>query len=413
MTQDTSPARAGPKRMSADQYNFADFELDVAKLELRRGDEGVHITPLAFDVLCYLVKHRDRVVPKDELLDKLWKSRIVSESSLAAGIKHVRKALGDDGRTQRMIRTVHGRGYQFIGTVDGEVTEPSPPPSDPVRVRFAEVRGGLRLAIGETGQGPPLVKAANWMTHVDKDADSPIWGHWVRELSRKNRFVRYDARGCGLSDRDLAGIALDDLELWVDDLTRVIDTLAIERCALLGISQGGPVATAFAARYPERVSHLLLFGSYARGMNRRGDSRQADQASLQVSLARFGWASDQDRFLEVFTRQFIPDAGPDEREWFNELQKSSTTADIAPQLERAMHDVDVSDLARSVQVPTLVLHSTGDVAVPFEEGRHLASLIPDARFVALPGNNHVLLERDAAWPAFLSEVRRFLDSPDA
>ena len=393
--------------MTANLYKFANFELDVLKMELRRDDECVRIIPLAFDVLCYLVKHRDRVVPKDELLDKLWKSRFVSESSLSAGIKHVRKALGDDGRTQRMIRTVRGRGYQFVGAVDPCGVEPPPASTDPVRIRFATVRGGLRLAIGETGKGPPLVKAANWLTHVDKDADSPVWGHWVRDLSRRHRYVRYDARGCGLSDRDLAGIPLDDLELWVDDLTRVVDTLDIDRCALLGISQGGPVATAFAARYPERVSHLVLFGSYARGMNRRGDSLQADQASLQVSLARVGWASDEDRFLEVFTKQFIPDAGPEERRWFNELQRSSASAEVAPQLEQAMHDVDVSEQARTVRVPTLVMHSMGDAVVPFEEGRYLASLIPNARFVPLTGDNHVLLERDPAWSTFVSHIERF------
>ena len=393
---------------SAAVYRFGPFELDVPRFELRRDGEALQVARLVFEVLRYLIEHRDRVVPKGELLDELWGHRFVSESTLTARIKNARSLLGDDGQAQRMIRTVVGRGYQFVGPLNEPVAggvgvERVPP----VAVRFVKGRGGVRLAIGETGSGPALVKVANWMTHVDRDADSPIWGHWVRDLSRRHTFIRYDARGCGLSDRDLAGIPINDLDLWVDDLGRVVDSLELERFALLGLSQGGPVAVAFAARYPERVSHLVLHGTYARGMNRRGDAQQVSQASLQVALAKFGWASDESRFMEIFTKQFIPDAGRKETSWFNEAQRTSCSADTAGQLEAAMHDADVRELAASLQVPVLVTHGIDDAAVPFDEGRLLAGLIPDATFLALQSANHIILERDAAWPEFIAAVDRF------
>jgi pimeloyl-ACP methyl ester carboxylesterase len=266
----------------------------------------------------------------------------------------------------------------------------------------------VSLAVAETGDGPHLVKTATWLTQVDKDTEhSPIWGHWVRALSRHYRYVRYDPRGCGLSDRDLAGTDLTDLDQWIDDLGHVVDSLGQERVALLGISQGGPVAFGFAARYPERVSHLILYGTYARGMKRRDDPLQAAEAALQVDLARVGWATSNDTFRETFARQYVPDAQSDEIAWFNDQLRMTTEAANAPLLEAAFHELDASDLARQVTTPTLVLHATGDRGVPFEAGRHLAGLIPGARFVALPSRNHILLERDAAFPQFVDEIERF------
>ena len=201
------------------------FELDIDRVELRRDGLALSVPPLVFRILCYLVAHRNRVVSKDELLDELWEHRFVSESALSTRIKAARKILGDTGQSQHMIRTVRGRGYQFVGPVDDGTDAGGGAHTLPVSVRFVAGRGGVQLATGESGSGPPLLKVANWMTHIDKDANSPIWGHWVRDLSRHHRFVRYDARGCGLSDRDLAGIALNDLDLWVDDLARVADLL--------------------------------------------------------------------------------------------------------------------------------------------------------------------------------------------
>lgn len=278
-------------------------------------------------------------------------------------------------------------------------------------IRFVEVSGGATLGVAETGSGRTLVKTATWLTQVDKDTvSSPIWGHWVRELGARYRYVRYDPRGCGLSDRDLAGVDLTDLDLWIDDLAAVVGAPESGPVALLGISQGGPVALGFAARHPELVSHLVLYGTYARGMRRRGDPVQDAEAEVQVDLARLGWRTDNDLFRETFARQFVPDAGPEEIGWFTEQLRTTTTPANAPLLESAFHGLDVSDLARSVTVPTLVLHARDDRGVPFEEGRRLAGLIPGARFVGLPSRNHILLQRDIAFAQFLDEVERFLAS---
>ena len=278
------------------------------------------------------------------------------------------------------------------------------------QLRFVEVEHGVRLAMAEAGTGATtLVKTATWLTQVDKDTESsPIWGHWVRELGARYHYVRYDPRGCGLSDRDLAGCDLTDLDVWIEDLRRVLDSVGDKPVALLGLSQGGPVAIGFAARYPERVSHLVLYGTYARGMRRRNDPVQLAASDVMVGMAKVGWQLEREDFRENFARSFVPDAGPDEISWFSDQLRATTTPENAPLLEGAFHDVDVSDLARAVTVPALVLHATGDRGVPFEEGRHLAGQIPGARFVALNSRNHILLQRDIAFAQFLDEVARFL-----
>lgn len=411
-------------------FRFAGFELDPNTRELRDPSGPVHVEQQVFEVLRYLVTHRERVVPKVELLDEIWGDRFVSESALTSRIKSARRAVGDTGDRQRVIKTVHGIGYRFVADIERAEPRPGEPAVVPteitrasadvptagkgpstadVRIRFVEVRGGVTLAVAESGAGPVLVKTATWMTQVDKDSeDSPVWGHWVRALSRRYRYVRYDPRGCGLSDRDLGGVDLRDLDIWIDDLRRVLDDLGHERVALLGISQGGPVAMGFAARHPERVSHLVLYGTYARGMTRRGDAVQDAEAALQVDLARVGWSTSNDTFRETFARQFVPDAQTDEIVWFNDQLRLTTDPANAPKLEAAFHDLDATDLARTVTTPTLVLHANGDRGVPFDEGRHLAGLIPGARFVPLASRNHILLQRDAAFARFVDEVERFL-----
>ena len=405
--------------------HFDGFELEPATRELRDASGPIHLEQQVFDVLLHLIEHRDRVVPKTELLDQIWGDRFVSESALTSRIKSARQAIGDSGESQRVIRTVRGIGYRFVGDVSSEDGQNSPvaatPPADPVdpadgdqrlvgRIRFVE-SAGVSLAVAETGAGPCLVKTATWLTQVDKDTEaSPIWGHWVRALSRRYHYVRYDPPGCGLSDRDLTGRDLSDVDLWVDDLRRVVDAVGQERVALLGLSQGGPVAIAFAVRYPERVSHLVLCGTYGRGMTRRGDPVQVEEAAVQVGIARIVWGTRNASFRETFARQFVPDAQSDEIAWFNDQLRLTTDSTNAPLLGAAFHRLDVTELARQVSVPALVLHAVGDRAVPFEEGRHLAGLIPGARFVALNSRNHILLQRDAAFPQFVNEIERFLAS---
>jgi len=273
-------------------------------------------------------------------------------------------------------------------------------------IRFCTSPDGVSVAYATIGSGPPLVKAANWLNHLEFDFNSPVWQHWIRELSRNHTFVRYDQRGCGLSDWDVKDFSLD---AWVSDLETVVDALGLERFPLIGISQGSCIAVAYTVRHPERVSHLILYGGYARGILHRGLSdQQIEERKAMIQLAKVGWGQEHSAFRQVFTSLFIPEGTPEEMNWFNELQRVSTSPEIAARLMQGFDNLNATDLATKVTVPTLVLHGKNDLRVPFTEGRLLASLIPDARFVPLDSRNHVLLENDPAWWRFLSEVRTFL-----
>src|SRR5205823_1941006 len=272
-------------------FVFSDCELDLDRYELRRAGRLRPVEPQVFDLLAVLIRERHRVVPKEELLDTVWGNRFVSESALTSRIKAARQAIGDDGRSQRLIRTAHGRGYQFTAPVD-EAAQPDPvvglSPAPPEQeIRFATADDGTRLAYAISGAGPPLVKAANWLSHLGYDWESPVWRHWLAELSRRYRLDQYDERGCGLSNWDSGRFSFED---WVDDLEAVVNAAGLDRIPLLGISQGGPVAIAYAVRHPERVTHLVLLGSFAQGWRKSartpGDLALAD---ARVEMVRLGW----------------------------------------------------------------------------------------------------------------------------
>lgn len=270
--------------------------------------------------------------------------------------------------------------------------------------RFCTSADGTRIAYATLGQGPPLVKTANWLSHLEFDWKSPLWRHLARELSREFRLVRYDQRGNGLSDRDVEDFSL---EACVADLRAVVDAAGLERFPLLGISQGCRVAVAFAVEHPERVSHLILYGGAARGWKHRNAGARDARAGLQA-LIREGWGRDIPAFRQVFTTIFMPGATAEQTAWFNELQRVSTSAENAFRITEAAGDVDVTDRLARVRARTLVMHATLDAMVPFEEARLMAAGIPDARFVALESPNHLLLDDEPAFARFLREIRDFL-----
>ena len=277
------------------------------------------------------------------------------------------------------------------------------------QIRFCTSSDGVRIAFATVGEGPPLVKAANWLSHLEFDWNSPVWSHWLRELSRDHTLIRYDERGCGLSDRDAEDYSLD---AWVRDLEAVVDGLGLDRFPLLGLSQGGPIAIAYAVRHPERVSRLILYGSYSRGRSYRNlSAREHAERELMLQMIAVGWGQDHAAFRQVFTSLFIPEGTPEQTHWFNELQRVSATPESAARIARTFDELDVRQVATGVGVPTLVLHATGDLRIPFTEGRLLASLIPGARFVPLESRNHILLESEPAWLRFIREVRSFLGVP--
>lgn len=391
--------------------------LDTDRYLLERDGESVHVEPQVFDVLAHLVANRDRVVTKEELLDEVWGDRFVGESTLASRIKDARRILGDDGSRQEWIRTVHGRGYHFVGGV--EALEPSGPdpsrdlggasPELDQRIHFCTAADGTRLAYATIGTGPPLVRAAHWITHLDYDWHSPVWRHWLEGLAAGRMLIRYDERGCGMSDHDPGEITFDT---FVDDLETVVDACGLETFPLVGVSQGGPVAIDYAHRHPERVEKLILIGSYAQGRGFRGDAQdRGREAAVQLEMIRLGWGRDEPSFRRFFTSTFIPDAAPELWDSFADLLRRTTSADNAARIFDACATIDVVDQARELEVPTLILHARDELRVPFEEGRHLATLIPDSRLVPLASHNHLLRPDEPAWEHMVREVRAFLDEP--
>jgi DNA-binding SARP family transcriptional activator/pimeloyl-ACP methyl ester carboxylesterase len=274
-------------------------------------------------------------------------------------------------------------------------------------IRFCTAPDGVRLAYAVVGQGPPLVKAANWLSHLEYDWNSPVWRHWLTGLAENNTLVRYDERGCGLSDWNVIEFNLDS---WVLDLETVVDAMGLERFPLLGISQGASIAVEYTVRHPEKVSCLILYGGYIRGrFHRNLTPEQREELKLMLQLIKVGWGKEHPAFRQVFSTLFLPEGTPEQLHAFNELQRISTSPEIAAQIVNGFQAVNVREQAKRITQPTLVLHAKGDLRIPFEEGRLMAATIPNARLVPLESKNHILLEGEPAWKRFLEEVRAFLE----
>ncbi len=279
------------------------------------------------------------------------------------------------------------------------------------QIRFARSHDGARLAWAASGHGPVLVKAATWLSHLEHDWESPVWQHQLQALSERYRLVRYDERGCGLSDWQVPELTFAS---WLRDLETVVDTLGAQRFALLGVSQGASIAIAYAVAHPERVTHLVLQGGYARGrLVRSNTPQQAEEAEMMCRLAEIGWGKSDPSFRQFFTTQFIPGGTPAQHDWFNELERISTSPANAANFMRAFNTIDVTALLSRVRCPTLVLHNTRDVRVPFEEGRLIATNIPGAQFMPIDSGNHLLLENEPGWSRALAAIEAFLPRTSA
>jgi DNA-binding SARP family transcriptional activator/pimeloyl-ACP methyl ester carboxylesterase len=281
---------------------------------------------------------------------------------------------------------------------------PAPPETLRQDVHFCPAGDGVRIAYAKVGQGPPLLKTANWLNHLEFDWQSPIWRHFFRAFAEDHALVRYDSRGNGLSDWNAAF----SLDAFVGDLEAVADAAGLERFPLLAISQGCPVAVEFAVRHPERVSKLVLYGGYACGWRKRDDPTLVAQREAMLTLTRTGWGRDNPAFRQLFATLFVPDSTPEHRESFNQLQRVTTSPDNAARLMDSFSTLDVRDRLSLVRAPTLVMHVREDARVGHAEGLELAAGIPGARFVTLEGKNHLLLDHEPAWPRFVAEIRAFL-----
>lgn len=365
--------------------------------------------PLAALVRRMLVKNRE--------------ARIHSMRLVAAGLEAIRDDQMDSWLGERMASAMRATAMPASAVqapavqAAGAGGRPPVPPAAPVQtpppaaqaeqqIRYCTTEDGVRIAYATVGQGPPFVKAANWLSHLEFDWESPVWRHWLGALSQHHTLVRYDERGCGLSDWDVETLSV---EAFVQDLEAVVDESGLDRFPLLGISQGGPIAMSYAVRHPEKVSHLILYGTYAAGrFNRIYSEEQAETAKAILQIIELGWGKNNPAFRQFFTSLFMPEATGEQMRWFNDLQRVSTSPEMARRLENTFFHIDVRDLVSQMTVPTLILHGRDDAVVPFAEGEQLAAAMPQARFVPLESNNHILLEEEPAWQRFVTELYRFV-----
>lgn len=328
--------------------------------------------------------------------------------------RQIYSKLGVANRTQAIVQA---RALRLLDTQGLAVPEVAQATAQPLsvarqkvqqRIYFTNSFDGARLAFSIAGNGPPLVKAANYMSHLEYDWDSPVWQHWLEEFTHEHTLITYDERGSGLSDWDTADLSF---EAWVRDLEAVVEAVGLRQFPLFAMSQGGAVAVAYAARHPDKVSHLILHGAYARGWLKRDlTDAQVEEERLMISLMRVGWGRENPSFRQVFAMQLFPEASAEEISALEKQMHISVSPENAVRLESEMHRIDVRQLAPQVKAPTLVLHSREDEGVPFEEGRLLASLIPKAQFVAFESKNHLLTSHEPAWQKFQAAVRSFLSN---
>jgi pimeloyl-ACP methyl ester carboxylesterase/DNA-binding winged helix-turn-helix (wHTH) protein len=381
-------------------WRIGDIELDVERRELRVGGRVVAVEPQVFEVLAYLVQHRDRVVSKEELLDNIWGDRFVSESALTSRIKAARRAIGDDGQSQRLILTHHRRGYRFIG----EVEQPRPEDHPRARGPILYARSGeLSIAYQVSGDGElDIVLVPGFVSHLAFDWTEPHHAHFLDRLGRMGRLIRFDKRGTGLSDRP-GEVA--DLETRMDDLRAVMDAAGSERAVVFGYSEGGPMAVLFAATYPERCAGLVLYGTYAKRL------RSPDYPWAQTPDERRSYADQLERNWgwEADMRTMCPSADDELARWWGERCRASASPGAARRLIEMNTLVDVRHVLPSARVPALVLHRVDDRDSRVEEGRFVAEHLPDGRFVELSGADHfVAVDPDQILDhveAFLADLR--------
>jgi pimeloyl-ACP methyl ester carboxylesterase/DNA-binding winged helix-turn-helix (wHTH) protein len=392
-------------------YRFGDYSLDSSGFELRHGDDVIPVEPQVFSVLTFLIENRSNVVSRDDLIESVWGGRIVSEATLSSRISAVRQAVGDTGEAQNVIKTIRSRGFRFMaevtetGDADSGNTAPPAPENLNQKIRFCESEDGTQIAYATTGAGLPLVRAGHWLTHLEHDWHSPVWRPLLDEFTRTFQVIRYDQRGNGLSDWAIRNTSLD---AFVDDLAAVVDAAKLDRFALYGTSQGAPIAVAYAVRYPERVSHLILHGGYVRGRTLRASDAEREQGEAILALMRHGWGKEGSPFIKAFTSMYIPDGTKEQIDSLAALQAQTVSPENAVILRTAVDNFDVSDLLAKVSVPTLVIHARNDGVQPLDEGRKLASGIKDSEFVLLDSANHAPLKQEPAWDRLFGAIRDFV-----
>jgi pimeloyl-ACP methyl ester carboxylesterase len=387
---------------------LAGFTFDSARLELRDASGAIVVLRAqALAVLNCLAREHGHIVSRDELMRTVWRDVVVTDGSLAQCINEIRRALVDTDH--QIVQTAPKLGYRLVGA--SAISDR--PSADAFRqeIGFATSNDGARIAYATSGFGPTLLRAPHWMTHLEWDWQSLVYGPWTKGLSERFRLVRYDGRNWGLSDR---GVAPATLSRAVCDMEAVADAAAPKSFALLGISGGAAVSIRYAASHPDRVTHLILVGGCARGSRRRGEgSISVEQLDAYCQLVKDGWAQNNAAFRQIMTSQMFPGASAEEMRSYNEMQRVSCTPEEAASIRRLIADYDASDDLKRVQCPTLVLHNPQDAMVPFEEGRRVAAGIAHARLAQFEGPNHVPLCNEPAFARMNQLIDDFVLSASA
>lgn len=396
------------------RFAFAHCELDLDAHSLCLSGVALHVEPQVFDLIACLVRARGKLVSYDDLVAEVWNGRIVSDATMAARISMARKAVGDDGKRQGVIRTVPRRGVQLVVPVT-EVRDNLQVGLRATRqernrsqiIRYTTSKDGTGIAWAECGDGPALLRGGHWLGHLEHDWSSPVWRPLLDRLSSGRRLVRYDPRGTGLSDRQMNGATVEEL---ADDMEAVADAAALETFPIFATSQSVPVALALAARRPERVSRLILLNGLVQGSTARGEIEMTETI---VGMIRTGWGIPGSAFMRALATVFIPNATSAELDSLIQMQALSATADVAAELRQTIGTIDVVHCLEKVTCPTLVMHFSGDQVQSPEQSRLIARMLKNAEFHLLESQNHILVPSDSIWATCLDEIDRFMAAGDA
>jgi len=398
------------------KYSFDPYLLDEDERRLLRGSEEIRLRGKLFDTLRVLLENAGQLVRKDQLMQAVWPDSIVEENNVDHCISHLRKLL----HPGKYIETVPRHGYRFVGEakVVGEETVSKPGPRlvtlDPApekadmpeqEVQFFTTSDGVRLAYTLGGCGAPIVRLNSWLNHLDFEWKNPVRRQWLSEIMRHNTLLRYDQRGCGLSDWEVEDFSY---ERAVQDFEELIEAAGLEKFAVYGGCQGAAIATTYATRHPERVTRLMLHGAFANGWPSRSEIEKG-QLEAMLTLIRLGWGRDNPAFRQMWSTMFRPDASPEEMDWLNELQRIGASPENAARMLSQFPSFKILDLLPGVACPTLVLHSRDDASVSVQEGRLIAARIRGARFIELPSRSHQIAPGDPAWERFVEEFSNFME----
>ncbi len=370
----------------------------------------VHVEPQVFALLAVMAGSGGAVVSKDELVATVWNGLNVSDATISARINAARKAVGDDGTAQRVIRTVPKLGFQMVAPVEveGGVAAPSRPAAAPA-IRYTTSADGEVIAHAHHGAGPPLVRVGHWLSHLELDWDCPVWQPLMARLGEHFTLYRYDQRGTGLSTRATGNLSLD---AFADDLAAVVEANGLEQVAIFAASQAVPVALRFAATHPEKVSRMALYGGYSVGrVYREAAPGEVDEETI-LGLIRAGWGREGSAFLNAFSALFMPDASPEQLKSFVRIQQQSVSAESAALLRQAVDRLVVEDDLVHVTAPVLLAHAREDAIHPFSQSQRMAARLPDARLMMLDTRNHVPLPQDESWEKLMQAVVSFCGGGD-